>query len=374
MKLALFSSAIEPKDGYGNIAYELTRELTSMGIDLTLFLPRALNGVAPQLGLQFDVRYELPGYIYRIYQKQAPYYLRTVDVHEFDLVHSLFSFPYCFVAGRSAKRYKKPFVMGAQGTYGVRPLMYKPERWMLKWAYKNADAIVVPSAYTRDQIVKHANENYEIDIIHNGVHFDRFQKAVDFEKIRAMYPGKKILLTVGGLWGRKGHDLVISALAKIREQRNDVVYLIVGEGNAQKDLEALAAGFGVRDMVEFVGRKSGDELVAYFKACDIYVHTPKVIDFKFEGFGIVYLEASACGKPIVATDAGGVRDAVLDGKTGLIAADSDTHGIAERIMRLISDQALATQLGAAGKEYARQHSWRQIAEKFVNIYERALHN
>ena len=71
--------------------------------------------------------------------------------------------------------------------------------------------------------------------------------------------------------------------------------------------------------VEFAGRKSGDELVSYFQLCDIYVHTPKVVDLKFEGFGIVYLEASACGKPIVATDAGGVRDAVIDGETGLIA-------------------------------------------------------
>jgi len=374
MKIALFSSAIEPKDGYGNIAYELTQELMSMGIDLTLFLPKSLDGIGPQLGLQCETRYVLPGYVYRMYQRQAPFYLKTVNVEEFDLVHSLFSFPYCFVAGRSAKRYNKPFIMGAQGTHGVRPLTYKPERWMLKWSYKQADTIIVPSAYTRDQILQHSGEQYNIDIIHNGVHFDRFQKNVDadVERIRAQYPGKKILLTVGGLWGRKGHDLVISALAGIREKRNDVVYVIVGEGNAQADLEVLAAGFGVRDMVEFVGRKSGDELVAYFKACDIYVHTPKVIDLKFEGFGIVYLEASACAKPIVATDAGGVRDAVLDGKTGLIAGNEDIAGISERITRLLDDPMLAERLGEEGKNYASEHSWNLIAKKYIETYESLL--
>lgn len=369
-KVAIFSSAIEPKDGYGNIAYELTKELHAQGIDLTLFLPRGQESAVRELKLPFETRCVLPGYVFRMYQRQAPFYLKTIDISEFDLVHSLFSFPYCFMAGRSAKRYHKPFMMGAQGTHGVRPLTYRPERWMLKWSYKHADAIQVPSAYTRNQIWKYAGEKYNIDVIHNGVHFDRFQKKTDTETLRSHYTGKKILTTVGGLWGRKGHDLVLHALQEIKKQRNDVMYVIVGDGNARTDLENLATELGVRDMVDIVGRKSGDELVAYFQVCDVYVHTPKVIDLKFEGFGIVYLEASACGKPIVATDAGGVRDAVLDGKTGLIANDGDATGISQHILTLLDDSSLSERLGSEGKRYAAEHGWNAIAKKYISIYER----
>jgi glycosyltransferase involved in cell wall biosynthesis len=111
--------------------------------------------------------------------------------------------------------------------------------------------------------------------------------------------------------------------------------------------------------------------VAYFQAADIYVHTPKIVDLKFEGFGIVYLEASACGKPIVATDAGGIRDAVLEEETGLIASDGDVEGVAQRVVQLLDDPSLASKMGEAGVEYARKNTWNSIAQEFVNLYSQA---
>lgn len=370
MRIALFSSTADPRDGYGNITVELSKELVSQSIDVTLFLPKSQREHAAKLDFPVTTQCVLPEYIFRIYQPKGLGYFRTVDLRGFDIVHDLFSFPYCIPAARSAKKYGIPYVVGAQGTHGVRPLTYIPERWFLLSAYKQAAAIQVPSVYTKEKILKHAGIDLTIDIIHNGVRFDRFQHNVDVEAIRKKFPGKKILLTVGGLWGRKGHDLVLRALAILRDKRTDIAYVMVGDGNGKEQLDALATELGVRDMVEFAGRKSGDELVAYFRACDIYVHTPKVVDLKFEGFGIVYLEASACGKPIVATDAGGVRDAVLDGKTGLIANDGDIVGIAERIEKLLDDPSLASQLGKSGKVYAKNNDWSEIGKQYIKLYER----
>ena len=182
-----------------------------------------------------------------------------------------------------------------------------------------------------------------------------------------------MLLTVGGLWGRKGHDLVLRALPDVLKKHPNVMYSIVGDGNARTDLEALTKELGMTANVDFAGRKSGDDLVAYFQACDIYVHTPRVVDKnKFEGFGIVYLEASACGKPIVATDAGGIRDAVLDNETGLIVPDGDIAAISEKIIRLLDDQNLAKKLGDRGRAYAKENDWNGIAKKFVGLYEKVL--
>ncbi|TSC59335.1 MAG: phosphatidylinositol alpha-1,6-mannosyltransferase [Candidatus Peregrinibacteria bacterium Greene0416_62] len=373
MRIALFSSTIEPKDGYGNITFELAKELHAQGIDLTLFLPKNQKDAAAAMSLPFETACVLPKYIYRIFERNCPGYFRTVDVSGFDLVHDLFSFPYCILAARSAKKAKKPFVIGAQGTHGVRPLAYVPERWLLKKCYKNAAAIAVPSQYTKKRILEEAKKDYAIDVIHNGVRFDRFQKSLDTSAIRNRYAGKKILLTVGGLWGRKGHDLVLRALPEVLKKHPNVVYTMVGDGNARADLEALATSLGIRDAVDFAGRKSGDDLVAYFQACDIYVHTPKVVDKnKFEGFGIVYLEASACGKPIVATDAGGIRDAVLDNETGLIVPDGDIAAITGSIIRLLDDEALAKRLGERGRAYAQENDWSVIAQKFVQLYKKAI--
>lgn len=375
MRVALLSSTVEPKDGYGNISLELSQALYVKGIDCTLFLPKSQTGAAAALELPFPVRAILPAYIFRIFERHGPWYFRPLDLREFDLVHDLFGFPYCILATLSAKRSKRPMVMGAQGTHGVRPLAYWPERPLLKWCYKSAQGIAVPSDYTKRRILEETKDDYAIDVIHNGVRFDRFQKSVESASIRNRFPGKKILLTVGGLWGRKGHDLVLRALPEILRQHPATVYAIVGDGNARADLERLADTLGVRNAVEFIGRKSGDALVAWFQACDVYVHTPKIVDSnKFEGFGIVYLEASACGKPIVATDAGGIRDAVPDGETGLIVPADDIGGIAGSVLRLLNDQTLACRLGEHGRAYARKHDWSLIADRYIDWYERSLKN
>jgi len=370
MRIALFATGLEPKNGYGNITHELTQQLHKQGMDFTVFLPKSQQNFVNTTSPKFDVQCLLPEYVFRIYQRQGPNYFKTIDVSKYDVIHSLFAFPYCIPAWLSAKKHNKPFILGAQGTHGVRPLTYWPEKLLLKRCYAYASAIQVPSTYTAEQIHKYAATTYPIDIIHNGVSYDRFQKNVDFQSICAKYPNKKILMTVGGLWGRKGHDLVLRALAKIQKDRNDIMYVIVGDGNAKQHLQNLVQELKLEDCVDFTGRKSGDDLVAYFNACDIYVHTPKVIDLKFEGFGIVYIEAGACGKPIVATDAGGIRDAVLDGKTGLIAENENIDDIAHKIIQILDDEALARSLGASGKKYAKEHDWSTITKQYITLYQR----
>ncbi len=371
MRVALFSSTVDARDGYGNITFELTQHLARAGTDITLFLPASQKTVADRLQLPFPVRCVLPEYIYRVYQPRALGYLRTFDLSGFDLVHSLFEFPYCLMALRSARRNHLPFLMGAQGTHGVRPLTFFPERHLVKWCYRQAKAIIVPSDFTKRMIERYAGESYRITVIHNGVNFARFQRETGAMMLREPYGGKVLLLTVGGLWGRKGHDIALRALKRVTEKRQDVRYLIVGEGNARPQLEALVRELQLQSFVEFVGRKSGDDLVRLYQAADIYVHTPKVVDLKFEGFGIVYLEASACGKPIVATDAGGVRDAVLDGETGLIAPDGDIPGVADRLLRLMDDADLRRRMGESGRQYAKKNDWTSIAEGFKSHYRAA---
>ncbi len=372
MRVTLFSNTADPRDGYGNITVELARELHATGLDCTLFLPGSQHAAADAAAFPFPVSCSLPEYVYRIYQPAGLTYFFPQKLKGFDLIHDLFAFPYCIPAAIASSKSQIPFVTSAQGTHGARPLTWYPEKWLLNWCYRSARGIAVPSIYTRDKIRELSGKPYEIDIIHNGVRFDRFQKDVDVDSVRKKHAGKRLLLTVGGLWARKGHDLVLRALPEVLQKHPEVLYVIVGDGHERANLEKLATDLGVRHAVDFAGRKSGDDLVAHFRACDVYVHTPRMTGLKFEGFGIVYLEASACGKPIVATDAGGIRDAVVDGETGLIAADGDVAGIAERINRLLGDSLLQKTLGDRGRAYAKEHDWPVIARQYVEWYKKSL--
>jgi phosphatidylinositol alpha-1,6-mannosyltransferase len=368
MNIAIFSSQIEPTNGYGNITYELCNEFFASGISFTLFLPRSQEQVIQKMHVPYPVKCVLPEYIYRIYQPRGMRYFCPINVSQFDVVHSLFAFQYCIIAAVSAFKYKKPYIVGAQGTHGVRPLTYFPEKWLLKWCYKKAKRILVPSAFTMNAINKYAKESYKISVIHNGVRFNRFQNEMNAKKIREQFDGRNILLTVGGLVGRKGHDLVIRALPNIIARHPKVVYVMVGEGNAKSSLQLLSQELGVASHIYFAGQQSSNDLVSYFHGCDIYVHTPRVTGLKFEGFGIVYLEASACGKPIIATDAGGIRDAILNEQTGFIVPDGDIESISERICFLLDNPNICFKIGEAGRKYAKKHDWSVIASQFAVIY------
>jgi len=368
MHLALFSSTVDVRNGYGNITYELATHLHAKGVELTLFLPESEGNIARSLGFQFDTRCVLPPYIFRCFQPAAISHLQCIDLRSFDLVHSLFAFPYCFIAARSAKKSVIPFMMGAQGTYGVLPLTYFPEKYLLKWCYGRAQQICVPSEFTKQMIQQYAHNEYPIRVIHNGVRYARFAAAPDIADLKRQYAGKQILLTVGGLKERKGQDLVIRALAMVKEQCPHLFYILVGEGNWRSYLADLAQQLGVADRVVFVGAKTGDELVRYYYLSDIYVHTSRVASLQFEGFGIVYLEAGACGKPVIATDAGGIRDAVLDRETGIVVPDGDTKGIARALVELCHDENRCRRLGENGREYARKHDWDLIAGQYLSLY------
>lgn len=374
MRIALFSPRLDVTDGYGNITYEYCTALARKpGIECTLFLPASERENVRKNPLPIPVRFSLAPYVIAVNPLTVLPYLLPVNVRKFDVVHSLFDFPHCFQAAWSACLWRKPFVMGVQGTYGITPLLHRLDGWLLRRAYRRATAITVPSRFTGDLITATAGEHYPLRIIHNGVNIERFRRPADASAVRSQFPGKRILLTVGGLKLRKGQDLVIRAMRLLRDRgRTDLVYLMVGEGPQRKDFEALVAEQGVTDCVVFAGSKTGDTLLEYFDAADIYVHTPRVFHLNFEGFGIVYLEAGARGKPVVAADAGGIRDAVIDGETGIITPEEDVPAIADAIERLLNDPALAKRMGEAGRMYAEKHDWSTIVDQFLPLYEEAL--
>ncbi len=234
-----------------------------------------------------------------------------------------------------------------------------------------AALIVVNSDYTRQEYVGIGVSNKIIHKVSPGVDTNRFRPGINCSTVLEKYDldGRKVLLTISRLVERKGHDQVIKALPKILEKVPQTIYLIVGTGPQESHLRSLAYEIGVAAQVLFAGFVPEEELSAYYNACDVFVMPSRQTEGRegIEGFGIVYLEANACGKPAIGGNSGGVSDAVIDGITGLLVDPLSKQAVADAVIRLLLDGNLARQMGKQGREIVeRDCTW--------NIQSRKLHH
>lgn len=181
---------------------------------------------------------------------------------------------------------------------------------------------------------------------------------------------KSVIVSVGRLVPRKGQDRLIEALPIIRNSIPNVHLLLVGEGSYRKTLEKLVKEKQVKSLVTFVGRVAHDQLPAYFRCGDIFAmpSRSRMAGLEVEGLGIVYLEASGCGLPVIAGNSGGAPDAVVDGVTGIVVDGTNINEIASAIVRVLSDPAKMKAMGATGNEWvASGWSWEIWSTRFAEL-------
>lgn len=181
---------------------------------------------------------------------------------------------------------------------------------------------------------------------------------------------KSVIVSVGRLVPRKGQDRLIQALPLIRNTIPNVHLLLIGEGKYRKSLEKLVGEQKVMDLVTFVGRVPYRQLPEYFRCGDIFAmpSRSRLAGLEVEGLGIVYLEASGCGLPVIAGNSGGAPDAVADGVTGIVVDGTNINAIAAAIVRVLSDPAKKKAMGAAGSEWvATGWTWEIWSTKFAQL-------
>jgi phosphatidylinositol alpha-1,6-mannosyltransferase len=183
--------------------------------------------------------------------------------------------------------------------------------------------------------------------------------------------GKRVLLTVSRLYARKGMDRVIESLPDVQRQFPDLVYLIVGEGSYRPVLEQLVADHDLGRYVIFAGAVPDYELTEHYSLGDVFIMANREMpDGETEGFGLVFLEANACGLPVIAGRAGGSVDAVTDRVNGLVVDGDDVPAIGEAIVRMFADDALRESLRVGGAEVALASGWDRRVEQFLRYCER----
>jgi phosphatidylinositol alpha-1,6-mannosyltransferase len=245
-------------------------------------------------------------------------------------------------------------------------------RQALRRISAGCDVVTYLGEYFRKRLAGSLGRHAELVQLTPGVDVDVFRPDVDGAAVRARYglSGRPVIVCVSRLVPRKGQDTLIHALPAVRRRVPDVVLLLVGGGTYRDELETLAASLGVSDAVVFTGGVPHDELPAHYAAGDVFAMPCRTRrrGLDVEGLGIVYLEASAAGLPVIVGDSGGAPDAVRDGETGYLVDGRDVSAVASRLLELLSDEELRIRMGRAGRAWVqRDWRWDVLAERLRGL-------
>ena len=231
-------------------------------------------------------------------------------------------------------------------------------RQLLRRIGETNDVLTYLGEFTRSQIARALTPAATARMVQltPGVDTDRFHPGVDGRPVRERYGlgERPVIVCVSRLVKRKGQDMLIRALPLVQESVPDAMVFLVGDGPERHRLEKLALSLGVADDVVFAGAHPWEDLPPFFAAGDVFCMPCRTrkLGFEVEGLGIVFLEASATGLPVVAGDSGGAPDAVLDGRTGHVIDSKAPDLLADRLCVLLSDRATAEAQGRAGRTWA----------------------
>ncbi|MFJ5706876.1 glycosyltransferase family 4 protein [Streptomyces sp. NPDC093105] len=247
-------------------------------------------------------------------------------------------------------------------------------RQLLRRIGEGTDTLTYLGEYTRSRIASALTPAAAGRMVQlpPGVDEKTFHPGSGGDEVRARLglTDRPVVVCVSRLVPRKGQDTLIRALPRILRKAPDAVLLVVGGGPYEKDLRRLAAETGVAGSVRFTGAVPWSELPAHYGAGDVFAMPCRTRrgGLDVEGLGIVYLEASATGLPVVAGDSGGAPDAVLDGETGWVVRGESAEDTADRVTTLLLDPGLRARMGERGRAWVEEKwRWDLLAEQLREL-------
>lgn len=246
-------------------------------------------------------------------------------------------------------------------------------RGALRSMARGLDVVTYLGEYTRSRLAPVVGDRVELRHLPGGVDVDTFHPGVDGFPLRARLglADRPVVVCVSRLMARKGQDALIRALPNIQRRVPDAALLIVGGGPYKAELERMVTDLGLTRDVVLTGMVPWEALPEYYRAGDVFAMPCRTRrgGLDVEGLGLVYLEASACGLPVVAGDSGGAPDAVIDGTTGLVVSGRSDAQIAAAVTDLLSDADLASGMGIAGRAWAeREWRWETLAARLSSMF------
>jgi len=365
--------------GAENAAYYLALEMTKRGHDVVVFTTSATSEFI--LEEHDDMRIYRYGTDLRISTSNVSWgQLRAPVDQSFDIIHTHFDLAPAPLAGlRFAKSAHLPLIVTYHGdwvnTYGgiVRRLGVTINNKLLVTKILDyASHIISPSKtyIERSQYLRLYKD--KAVTIPNGVNIEDFYVPESKDSCRrklGLPIDGKIILFLGYLAPYKGPDILLRALPTVLAEVPDIMLVFAGMGVMRQDLENLSRQLGLEKNVLFAGYVKDDLKSSYYKSADIFA-LPSVMST--ECFPLTILESMACGTPVVASEIGGIPDAVIDGRSGLLVPPGDQESLATAIIDILNDERKWEDMSVYGKKRIETYSWKDIAKRTEDLYQITL--
>ncbi len=379
MKIAQISATFPPyAGGTGNVCYNNSKELASLGHEVTVFTGIGPNKDACKDGIKIIKLNPL------FIIGNAPFTPGLVNIDNFDIVHLHYPFIFGseFILLNNFLKNKNIVITHHQELL-MKGLINKITKKYLtvvgKLLIKNTKKIITPSF---DHIYNIENKNILIELnkrkddvveIPNGVNVDKFNLKICKKRLIKKYNISefKTVLFVGALDKShefKGVDILLKAFSKINHKKTKLI--IIGKGNLLEYYKNLSRKLKIEDKVIFTGYVSEEELPEYYSLCDVFV-LPSISSGEI--FGLVLIEAMACGKPVIASNLPGVRKVVDNNVNGFLVEPYDIDGLVSKIDIFLHNSNLCEKFGLKGREKViNNYSWKNIGEKIEDTYNNIL--
>jgi len=274
-----------------------------------------------------------------------------------DLVAVSHVLPAGYVAYNMFFWYKTPYLVFTHGTDILNARQSSWKRCWMRFILSRAKYVIANSRYTAELL--HEEGITKIEII---------PPSIETALLPTPYSLLPIIISIGRLIPRKGFDTLIEAMPMILKEVPDAHLRIIGRGSYYDELVRLAHEFHVEKFVDILTDVNDEKKTAYLASSALFALAARKVGDDIEGFGIVTLEASAAGLPVVVTSSGGSAEPVVDKVTGIIATADDPATLSEIIVRLLKDKHEAAKLGAAGREYvSKEYSIDVIGKRFWKL-------
>jgi len=251
-------------------------------------------------------------------------------------------------------------------------------QWLISRCLTRVDLVICVSEHTRRQCLDRGVPASKCKVILHGVDVEELASTSkhspsDLNSIVGEdLTGKKVILSVGRLVKRKGvREFIVDALPQILKRRNDVHYLVVGQGPQRSLIKREIARLDLQEKVSLLGRVDEKALQALYDAADIVVLPNIPVKGDVEGFGIVALEACARGICVVAARLEGLQEAIKEGENGFLVEPGDSAAYADTIVRLLEDDQAREDFGARARDFVAKHnSWTRVGERYYMLFQK----
>jgi glycosyltransferase involved in cell wall biosynthesis len=291
------------------------------------------------------------------------------------MVHSLEMFPAGWAGDALARARGIPHVLTAIGTYTVLWRKWRTLDYFYRGVLRRSAAIYPISHGTEAKLWDLYGSDLPATTVRTILCGTRAAELIPPDTARRrVEKAPPIVLSVGMAKPRKGYHVSLEAFAVLRKRFPGAVYRIAGpapEGDYRRLLKGIIRREKLRG-VRFLGPVDSTRLDQLYKEATVFLLLSQDLDLRFEGFGLVYLEAGAYGLPVVGSRCGGIPDAVIDGETGYLVDPADAEAAGRAMIRLAEDKALSLQMGLAGRARAERLTWDRFAEEQWAEYQKVL--